>query len=388
MEDITYLDHAATTPLRPEVRDTIAALLADDAFGNPSSAHRLGRAARAEVERARRRVADAMGADPATVVFTSGGTEADNLAVVGAALAARAAGRAMSVAVSAIEHKAVLEAADFVAQLGGHTRTLPVETDGTIHLESVRNALHDGVALISVMWVNNEVGITQPVVELSHLCAEARIPFHTDAVQAVGKVPCSAVDAPGAWLSISGHKIGAPKGVGALIVPDAEAVAPLVRGGGQQSGIRPGTENVLGIAALGIAVELAVAERQEVEQRTRTLRDDLERRISSAIPDVVIHGVGSPRAPHISLVSFVGADSNAVLMHLDLAGICCSSGSACNTGASTPSHVLTALNVPPDTATAAVRFSFAHGSTTRDVDRVVEEVPGIVRRVRALEAAS
>src|SRR5439155_413990 len=250
---VTYLDNAATTPVRPEVLEAMLPYLGKETFGNPSSAHRFGRAARAGIEEAKRAVATALGAEPNQVVFTSGGTEADNLAIIGAELAAR--------------------------------------------------------------------------------CCDAGVLFHSDAVQAFGKLPVSLRDVTCTLLTVSGHKIGAPKGVGALIVRDRKAVEAIIHGGGQQFGIRPGTENVPGIVGLGVAARLAADEQQALATRLSELRDELERRLLAIVPDAVIHGWQGPRAPHISNVSIPGTDSEALLMHLDLAGIACSSGSACSTGA-------------------------------------------------------
>ncbi|HKT60562.1 MAG TPA: aminotransferase class V-fold PLP-dependent enzyme, partial [Gemmatimonadales bacterium] len=255
-----YLDHAATTPVRPEVLEAMLPYLTAQAFGNPSSAHRFGRAARAGLEQARREVAEALGAEPNQVIFTSGGTEADNLGIVGAALASRDRGGVMCAAVSAIEHKAILAAAHAVCHLGGSEVLLPVDGDGRLDLAALDAALADRPAVVSVMWVNNEVGVVQPVLEIAGRCAAAGVAFHTDAVQAFGKVPVSLAAVPCTLVTISGHKIGAPKGIGALIVRDRKAVEAIIHGGGQQYGIRPGTENVAGAVALGRAAKLAAGE--------------------------------------------------------------------------------------------------------------------------------
>jgi len=378
-----YLDNAATTPIRPDVLEAMEPFLAGGVFGNPSSAHRFGREARAGVHEARLRIAAAVGAEPNQIVFTSGGTEADNLAVVGAALAARAAGRPFRVAVSAIEHKAVLAAAHWVEALGGEMITLPVNGGGRVDPGALDAALARGVAVVSVMWVNNEVGLVQDVAAIAERCRAAGTPFHSDAVQALGKVACT-VPAGCTLLTLSGHKIGAPKGIGALVVRDKKCLHPLIHGGGQQSGLRPGTENVAGIAALGRAVELAAQEVGEFAREVGALRDEFERRVLEAIPDALVNGAGAPRAPHVTNVSIPGTDSEAMLMHLDLAGIACSSGSACSTGSVEPSHVLTALGLPWDRAIAALRFSFGKQNTMADVDYVASRLPGIVAKVRQL----
>ena len=353
---LVYLDNAATTP------------------------------ARAGIEEAKRTIAEALGAEPNQVIFTSGGTEADNLAIIGAALASRQRGGPFRVAVSAIEHKAVLAAAHEVAQLGGEEVILPVNASGVVDEDALERSLVRGIAAVSVMWVNNEVGVLQPVARLAARCRSADVCFHTDAVQAFGKVPLSLRDVPCTLLTISGHKIGAPKGIGALIVRDRAAVEAIIHGGGQQFGIRPGTENVPGIIGLGKAVELAATERAETERRLRALRDDLELRVLQAVPDAVINAWQAERAPHVSNVSIPGTDSEALLMHFDLAGIACSSGSACSTGSIEPSHVLTAMGVPRELGLAALRFSFGKDNTTEDVDAVIGALPKIVEKVRSLAA--
>jgi cysteine desulfurase len=382
----TYLDHAATTPVRPEVLEAMLPYLGAETFGNPSSAHRFGRAAKAGIETAKRTVAQALGAEPNQVIFTSGGTEADNLAVIGAALAARARGAPFRVAVAASEHKAILAAAHAVAHLGGDEILLPVDAGGRVDTAAFEDAVRQQVAVISVMWVNNEVGTVQPVRDMALRCREAGICFHSDAVQAFGKISVSLSDVPATLLSISGHKIGAPKGIGALVVRDRQAVEAIIHGGGQQFGLRPGTENVPGIIALGRAVELALAEQAELAVRLTTLRDALEQRLLAQFPDARINGRSGERAPHVVNVAFPGTESEAMLMHLDLAGIACSAGSACSTGSVEPSHVLTAMGVPPELGLASLRFSFGRSSEMADVDALCGALPKIVEKVRGLQA--
>ena len=383
---LVYLDNAATTPVRPEVLEAMLPYLGREAFGNPSSAHRFGRTARAGLEEAKRTIAECLGVEPGQVIFTSGGTEADNLAIIGSALAARDRGGPFRVAVSAVEHKAVLAAAHAVQHLGGEEILVGVSASGIVEEEALDEVLARGVALVSVMWVNNEVGTVQPIARLAERCRAAGVCFHSDAVQAFGKVPLSLSDAGCTLLTISGHKIGAAKGGGALIVRDRAAVEAIIHGGGQQYGIRPGTENVPGIVGLGRAVELAAAEQAESAARLGALRDELERRVLAIVPDAVINAWQAERAPHVSSVSIPGTDSEALLMHLDLAGIACSSGSACSTGAIEPSHVLTAMGVPRELGIAALRFSFGKDNTAEDVDAVIGALPKIVEKVRALSA--
>ena len=382
-----YLDHAATTPVRPEVLEAMLPYLGVEAFGNPSSAHRVGRAARAGVEEAKRRVAEALHVEPNQVIFTSGGTEADNLAIIGSALAAKDHGGHFRVAVSATEHKAVLAAAHAVKHLGGDEIILPVDSDGLVDESAVEDALRRGVAIVSVMWVNNEVGTVQPIAKLAARCREAGVAFHSDAVQAFGKVPVDLAEVPVTFLTISGHKIGAPKGIGALIVRDRHALEAIIHGGGQQFGIRPGTENVPGIVALGRAAELAAQEQATTAARVAKLRDDLEARFLAVVEGAVVNGRNAPRAPQTVSFSIPGADGEALLMHLDLAGIACSGGSACSTGSVDPSHVLTAMGIAKDMGSAALRFSLGRESTAEDVDALIEAMPKVVAKVRALTGA-
>ncbi len=379
-----YLDHAATTPVRPEVLEAMLPYLTNQAFGNPSSAHRFGRAARAGIEQSRREIAQAVGAEPNQVIFTSGGTEADNLGIIGAALAARDRGGNVCAVVSAIEHKAVLAAAHAVCHLGGSEVVLPVDEAGQVSLDALDQALAGRPALVSIMWVNNEVGMVQPVAEIAGRCHAAGVVFHTDAVQAFGKVAMAVGDLPCTLLTLSGHKIGAPKGIGALIVRDRKAIEAIIHGGGQQYGIRPGTENVAGAVALGRAALLAAREQPEEAPRLRALRDLLAERLRATVPDLVLNGGGADSAPHVLSVSVAGADSEALLMHLDLAGVAASSGSACSTGTVEPSHVLVAMGVPRELALGAIRFSFGRESSAEDVDRVAEVMPAVVAKVRKL----
>ncbi len=382
-----YLDHAATTPVRPEVQEALQPFLEGDQYGHPSSMHRRGQAARAAIERSRREIADVLATDPGHVIFTSGGTEADNLAVIGAAQAATAAGRVPRVAISAIEHKAVLETATPVDAMGGEVITLPVDHTGRIEPDAFQSAIEKGLAVVSVMWVNNEMGAIQNVAELAARCAALRVPFHTDAVQAFGKIPTDLTTVPHALVALSGHKIGAINGVGVLVVPDKALIAPLFFGGGQQLGVRPGTENAAGAVAMATAVRLAAERQPQFENHTRSLRDAFEAGVGAAVPDAAVVGQHGARAPHISCLGFPGTDSESLLMQLDLAGVACSAGSACSTGTLEPSHVLNALGVDPVIAVGALRFSFALSNGTADVDRTIAVLPGIVEKTRHLTAS-
>ncbi len=383
MPNPIYLDHAATTPILPEVREAMLPYLGD-LFGNPSSSHAFGRAARAGLDQARMEVAEAVGCEPREVIFTSGGTEADNLAVVGATLAAAQRGDPRLVAVSCLEHKAVLAAAHAVRAMGGDEIILPVDGAGVLDLDAVDAALRRKPAVLSVMWVNNETGVLQPIPDVAARCQVAGVVMHCDGVQAFGKLPVDLRTLPIPLFTISGHKLGAPKGIGALIVRGRALVEAIIHGGGQQFGIRPGTENVAGAVALGRAAKLARAGQAVEAKRMQVLRDALEERLRAVLPDIHIVAEHSPRAPHVLAVCVPGTDSEALLMHLDMAGIAASGGSACSTGAVEPSHVLLALGVPRELALGLLRFSFGHDSTMSDVDRVAEVLPKVVARVRRL----
>lgn len=393
MPDRIYLDHAATTPVRPEVREAMLPFLGEGAFGNPSSSHAFGRAARAGVERAREQVAAALGAEAKQVFFTSGGTEADNLAVLGAVRAAQDQGGRgdglVHIVTSPTEHHAVTAAAHEAERRGAFATFLPLDAGGVVDLAALDAALAGrGAAgrplLVSVMWVNNEVGTLQPVREIAERCAAAGVAFHTDAVQALGKVPVRLPDLPWTAVSVSAHKIGGPKGIGALLVRDTSRFAAQQRGGSQQQGLRPGTENVPGIVGFGRAAELAAAEQAAHAAEWGAMRDALERAILERVPEAVVHGRGAARAPNILNVSAPGTDSETMLMHLDLAGIAAASGSACTTGSVEPSHVLLAMGVPADLAAAGVRFSFGPLSKAAQVLRVSETYARVVTKVREL----
>src|SRR6478609_3921885 len=372
-----YLDHAATTPVRPEVLEAMLPYLGAEAFGNPSSSHKFGRTARAGLEQARREVAEAVGCEPNQVIFTSGGTEADNLAILGGALAARDRGAKMRAAVDGSAHKAVLAAAHAVVHLGGEEEILPVDGQGQLDMAALDGALGRKASVVAVMWVNNETGALQDVMEIGRRCQAAGAIFHIDAVQAFGKMPIAFNTMPCSMLAISGHKVGAPKGIAALIVRDRHVTEAIIHGGGQQFGIRPGTENVAGAVALGRAAKLAAAEQGHSAERLRGLRDELEHRIRAGVPDLVVNAEGSERAPHVLSIAIPGTDSEALLMHLDLAGVAASSGSACSTGAVEPSHVLTAMGLPRDLALGTIRLSLGHASQAEDITRVAEVMPAV-----------
>ena len=394
MPNPIYLDHAATTPVRSEVRTAMLPFLGDEAFGNPSSAHSLGRAARASLEAARERVAAAVCALPREVVFTSGGTEADNLAVLGLA-AAGAGGHSwdrVHLVSSPTEHKAVLGALHEAERRGARVTLLPVSSDGVLDLAALDDALAGKLpggtpALVSVMWVNNEVGTVQQIAAVAERCRAAHVPLHTDGVQALGKLPVDLRSVPCDALALSAHKVGGPKGVGALVVRGHLGPHAQIHGGSQQRGVRPGTENVAGIVGFGAAAELAAYEQPGAAAKLAALRDSLAQALLATVPDAVIHGRLAERSPAILNVSAPGTDSESMLIHLDLAGVAAASGSACTTGSVEPSHVLEAMGVPRELAIAAVRFSFGALSRQEQVPLVAATYAKVVARVRGLRAA-
>ena len=390
-----YLDHAATTPVRTEVRDAMLPFLSEESFGNPSSGHSFGRSARAGLEAARKRVADALGVSMRELLFTSGGTEADNQAILGCAYA-HSGGTDLKgehLVSSPTEHKAILASLHEAERLGAHTTLLTVDRHGVVELEMLDRLLAGTMpggkpTVVSVMWVNNETGVVQPVAAIAARCAAAGVPFHTDAVQAFGKIPVRLSDMPGiTCCSISAHKIGGPKGIGAIVVRDRKGVHPLLHGGGQQGGLRPGTENVPGAVALGVAAQLAAEEQPATYTRVRAIRDAAQAALVAEQPDLVVHSAGAERGPNILSMSVPGTDSEAMLMHLDLAGLACASGSACQTGAVEPSHVLSAMGVPHDLAIGAVRMSFGSLSSPEQVPHIARTFGQVVGKVRELRAA-
>jgi cysteine desulfurase len=383
--DPIYLDHAATTPVREEVFEAMKPFYGPR-FGNPSSTHRWGREARAALDEARERVGRCLGAKPDEICFTSGGTEADNLAILGAWRALKAKGRT-AVVTTPIEHKAILGAVHQAAEEGAEERLLGMTPDGVIDPVSFDKLVDERVAVCSMMWVNNEIGSIQPVPELATKAKQRGALVHTDAVQAFGKIRIDAQTQQFDFLTISGHKFGAPKGIGALFIRRGTHIEPLMHGGTQDRGRRPGTENVAAAVGLALAAELTLAECEAHCARIRKLRDKLEAGILARIPDAVIHGRGAERAPHILNVSVPGTDSESLLMALDLRGIAASGGSACQSGSISPSHVLTAIGVRPDLASAAIRMSLGVLTTDQSIDRVIEVFPALVAKARQLTAA-
>lgn len=384
MPEPIYLDHAATTPVRREVLDAMLPYF-EARFGNPSSAHRWGREARTALDEARERVAACLGASSDEVCFTSGGTEADNLAILGGWRILKAKGRT-TVVTTPIEHKAVLESVHKAAAEGATERFLSLDGNGTVIMDDARAKLTDDVALASVMWVNNEVGTIQPIAELAALAKSRGVFFHTDAVQAFGKIDVNAKTIPFDFASISGHKIGAPKGIGAMYLRRGAPLEPLFFGGAQDRGRRPGTENVASAIGLAKACELAVAEREAHCTAYRALRDRLEHGILAKVPDAIVNAGGGDRAPHILNITVPGADAEAMLMALDLMGIACSGGSACQSGSTGNSHVLAALN-PGGNKGASVRMSVGSLNNDAGIDRAIEVFAKLAMKARGIVAA-
>ena len=388
---LVYLDHAATTPMLPAAIEAMTRQLTG--VGNASSLHASGRGARRVVEESRETIAGVIGARPGDVVFTSGGTESDNLALKGIFWARRAEDpRRTRILSTAIEHHAVLDPLHWLAASdGADVELLPVSPEGVLDLESLRDSVArdpESVALISVMWANNEVGSLQPIDEVVAIAAEHGIPVHTDAVQALGQVPvdfaASGVDA----LTFTGHKVGGPYGVGALVVRRDLAVSALVHGGGQERDIRSGTLDVPAIASLAAAVEESVKNQHEHAVRVAALRDDLVRRVVEVVPDAHLHGApaGPQRLPGNAHLGFPGCEGDSLLMLLDARGIECSTGSACSAGVPQPSHVLLAMGCDADQARHSLRFSLGHTTTPGDIDALVEAIGPVVERARAAKA--
>jgi len=388
---LVYLDHAATTPMLPAAIEAMTRQLTG--VGNASSLHASGRGARRVVEESRETIAGVIGARPGDVVFTSGGTESDNLALKGIFWARRAEDpRRTRVLSTAIEHHAVLDPLHWLAASdGADVELLPVSPEGVLDLESLKDSVArdpESVALISVMWANNEVGSLQPIDEVVAIAAEHGIPVHTDAVQALGQVPvdfaASGVDA----LTFTGHKVGGPYGVGALVVRRDLAVSALVHGGGQERDIRSGTLDVPAIASLAAAVEESVKNQHEHAVRVAALRDDLVRRVVEVVPDAHLHGApaGPQRLPGNAHLGFPGCEGDSLLMLLDARGIECSTGSACSAGVPQPSHVLLAMGCDADQARHSLRFSLGHTTTPGDIDALVEAIGPVVERARAAKA--
>jgi cysteine desulfurase len=381
MSDRIYLDHNATTPPAAEVVEAMARALRDE-FGNPSSIHSYGQRAKAAVDDARTEVARLIGAEPADLVFTGSGTEADNLALRGVVDAAPPARARM--AVTAVEHEAVIATARALARRGGNVTFVPVDADGVVDPSAFESALGGDLAIVSVMLANNETGVIQPVADLARMARARRVLFHTDAVQAVAKIPVDVAALGIDLLAIAGHKFGGPKGVGALWIRRGTPVSGIMTGGRQERNRRAGTENVPAIVGFGVAAGLARARLAAESPRQALLRDRLEAGVLATIAGTVVNGAGAPRVPNTTNIAFEKVEAESLLIALDLEGIAVSTGSACSSGTLEPSHVLRAMGLPHQRVQSSIRFSVGVTTTDRDIDRVLDVLPLVVCRLRAV----
>ena len=386
---MAYLDHAATTPLRPEALEAMLPFL-QGTFGNPSGQHALARAAKTALEEARESVAAALGARPGEIVFTGGGTEADNLAVKGAARSARERGLGDGIVTTAIEHHAVLHSCDRLERDGFRVTRVKVTPGGVVDLEALAAALDERTVVVSVMLANNEVGTVQPLAEVATLVAERapRAVLHTDAVQAAPWLDVAAAAAGAHLVAISAHKFGGPKGVGALLVRQGTRVVPVIDGGGQERDLRSGTHNVAGIVGMAAALRVSVERRPEEEPRVAALRDGLIAGLAAAVPTARFNGDPARKLANNCHVSFPGVESEAALLLLDREGVCAAAGSSCASGALDPSHVLAAMGLPRDVARASLRLTLGWSSTEADIEEALAVIPAAVEQLRPLAGPS
>jgi len=382
-DKVIYMDNNATTRIAPEVLDAMMPFLSD-CYGNPSSMHTFGGQVGRAVEEARAKIAELIGAAPEEIVFTSCGTESDSTAIL-SALPTFPEHR--HVITTRVEHPAVKNLCENLTQLTGHkhrTTRIMVEADGTLDMNRYKEALNEDTAIVSVMWANNETGVIFPVEEMAAMAKERDILFHTDAVQAVGKIPINMQKNQIDFLSLSGHKLHAPKGVGVLYVRKGTPFVPFLNGGHQENGRRGGTENVASIIGLARACELAGEMMEEENTRVRALRDKLEKGLLSSIPKSMLNGHPTDRLPNTTNVSFEYVEGEAILLHMNQFGICASSGSACTSGSLEPSHVLRAMGVPFTAAHGSIRFSLSIYNTEKEVDFVLEKMPAIIANLREM----
>ncbi len=377
-----YMDHAATTPVDPRVFEAMTPYLTEK-YGNPSSLYKVGQAAKRAIEDARAIVAGAIGANTEEIIFTSGGTESDNTAVKG--LAYSLLGKKDHVITSAIEHHAVLEPVEFLEKtLGFKATVLPVDKNGFVNPADVEAAITDKTMLISVMHANNEIGTVQPIREIGQIAWDRKVRFHCDAVQTFGHLPVNVEDLNVDMLSISGHKLHGPKGVGVLYVRKGTRFTPFMQGGGQERGRRASTENVAGIVGLAKAVEIAMSDREQEAMRLTELRDYLIKGIEDRIEAVRVNGDRVKRLPNNVNVCFEAIEGESLLLTLDAKGVCASSGSACTSGSLEPSHVLLGIGLPHEIAHGSLRLTLGRDTTKADCDYVLEVLPGIVANLRAM----
>jgi cysteine desulfurase len=373
------MDYNATTPVREEVLAELERAVRD-CFGNPSSLHLPGRKAKVLMDSSRHKISDAIGAKRTEIFFTSGGSESANLAIKG--IASKHGGGHLIT--SSVEHPCVIESCKYLQTVGFEVTYLPVDHLGLVDLAAIEEAIREDTLLISIMWANNETGVVQPVAKIGEIARNRGIMFHTDAVQVFGKLSVDVGSLPIDLLSISGHKIYAPKGIGALFVRRGVAVEPLIHGGGQERSLRSGTENLPGIAALAVACHLAAKEARKESDRVRTLRENLEERILAEIPGSQVNGRTAPRLSNTTNVTFPGAEGEAVVIGLDEAEIAASSASACSASRTDPSHVLIAMGLSREEAEASIRLSLGKYSTADHIDRLLTVLPGIVKHLRDL----
>lgn len=376
---LTYLDNNATTAIAPEVFEAMVPYLTE-LYGNPSSAYAFGKRVGASLIAAREKVAALINADPKEIFFTSCGTESDNTAIWSAL---RTTGKKHLIT-TAVEHSAIMNQGEYLETQGYKVTWLKVDQHGMLDLKELESSIHEDTGVVSIMTANNETGVIFPIKEIAEICHKKGVLFHTDAVQCPGKIALDVRDTNVDFLSLSGHKLHAPKGVGVLFVKRRTKLLPYVVGGGQERGKRGGTENVASIVGLGKAAELSLASLNDEQTRVRALRDKFESTLKAKLPNIYINGEGSPRLPNTSNIAFDFVEAEAILLRLDLEGICCSSGSACTTGSLDPSHVLSAMGLTPARARSCVRFSFSHYNTEADVDYALKVIPPIIEKLRAM----
>ena len=376
-----YFDHNATTPVAPEVLDAMLPYFSE-VYGNASSIHTFGQSARGAVEQARISVARLLGARPAEVTFSSGGTESNNHAILGIVAASK--GDSKHVITSAIEHLAVLDPCRELAKRGVAVTMLPVDSDGVVNPEDVRRAIRPDTVLITIMLANNELGTIEPIAEIGKIAAEAGVKFHTDAVQAAGKIPIDVRELGVHLLSISAHKFYGPKGVGALYARKGTSIAPLMYGGHSERDQRPGTEDVAAITGMGAAADLAVMQLQQESQRLTALRDRLENGLLDRIPYARVNGLRARRTPNTTNLTIPFIEGESMVIALDLKGIACSTGAACSSGTMEPSHVLMAIGLAPEDARATLRLSLGHQTTDQEIDYALETIPAVIERLRLM----
>ena len=380
--DILYFDNNATTQIDPQVVEEMLPFLREQ-YGNPSSAYRLAKTVRAAIETGRERVAALLGCEPSEIIFTSCGTESTNAAIHSALRMDR---DRQHIVTTRVEHSATLKTCEGLAKRGHAITWLGVNSDGQIDLGELERAITDETALVSIMWANNETGVIFPIDEIARIVREKGAAFHTDAVQTIGKVPVKLADMPVSFLSLSGHKLHAPKGVGVLYASRRLKYAPFITGGSQENGRRAGTENVTHIVALGKACEIAAKNIEHEATAVRAMRDAFENGILAAIPGAIVNGDRVNRLPNTTSIAFPGVESEAMLMLLDQRGICCSAGSACTTGQHEPSHVLRAMGCDDTRARGTLRFSFGRFNTMEQVSQALEVLPEVIEKIRRVNA--